>query len=159
GYRLVFPAMRVGRHEVYWHRPLAAYLSPETGHGAVLPQAPLGYLTAYDAEKPDLDRPVELWPRLLDREGYGDAVSLFDAKHDHHPYQTALNVRKLLDTHALLGSLPASLARRILSCAKHETLDEWLDTLPGRSRDPEQARHLVGELRRLVDEPSRKAKP
>ena len=25
GYRFVFPAMRVGRHEVYWHRPLAAF--------------------------------------------------------------------------------------------------------------------------------------
>ena len=24
GYRFVFPAMRVGRHEVYWHRPLVA---------------------------------------------------------------------------------------------------------------------------------------
>ncbi|HEX4591946.1 MAG TPA: hypothetical protein VH120_18555, partial [Gemmataceae bacterium] len=25
GYRFVFPAMRVGKHEVYWHRPLVAY--------------------------------------------------------------------------------------------------------------------------------------
>ena len=25
GYRFQFPAMRVGRHEVYWHRPLVAY--------------------------------------------------------------------------------------------------------------------------------------
>ena len=25
GYRFLFPAMRVGRHEVYWHRPLVAY--------------------------------------------------------------------------------------------------------------------------------------
>jgi hypothetical protein len=159
GYRLQFPAMRVGRHEVYWHRPLAAYLSPETGHGAVLPGAPLGYLTAYDADKPNLKKPIELWPRLLDREGYDDAVSLFDAKHDQHPYQTANNVRKLLDTHAMLGrKLPASLARRIVSCPKHESLDEWLDSLPGRSRDADQARHLVDELRRRIDAPKHKAK-
>jgi hypothetical protein len=151
GYRLAFPAMRFGRHEVYWHRPLAAYLSAETEHGAVLPLAPLGYLTAYDADDPNLAKPVELWPRLLDREGYGDAVSLFDAKHDHHPLQTALNVRKLLDArHMLGGTLPASMARRILSCPKDESLDAWLDGLPDRSRDPEQARHLVEELRQLL---------
>ena len=150
GYRLVFPAMRVGRHEVYWHRPLAAYLSTETEHGAVLPLAPLGYLTAYDADAPNLAKPIELWPRLLDREGYGDAVSLFDARHDHHPVQTALNVRKLLDANQMLGStLPTSMARRILSCPKHESLDAWLDGLPDRSRDPDQSRHLVEELRLL----------
>src|SRR5262249_43380111 len=115
GYRLAFPAMRVGRYEVYWHRPLAAYRSAETEHGAVLPLAPLGSRTAYDADKPDLAKPVELGPRLLAREGYGDAVSLFDARHDHHPLQTANNVRKLLEAHKMLGgTLPASLARRIV---------------------------------------------
>jgi hypothetical protein len=159
GYRLQFPAMRVGRHEVYWHRPLAAYLSPQTSHGAVLPLAPLGYMTAYDADEPDLEKPVELWPRLLDREGYGDAVSLFDPQHDHHPQQTANNVRKLLDTHAMLGgTLPPSLARRIVSCPKHESLDEWLDSLPARARDPGQARHLVEHLRGCLAAPKRKAK-
>jgi hypothetical protein len=159
GYRLAFPAMKVGRHEVYWHRPLAAYLNAETEHGDVLPLAPLGYLTAYDAGEPDLAKPVELWPRLLDREGYGDAASLFDAKHDHHPNQTANNVRKLLDAHTMLGgTLPASLARRILSCPKHETLDDWLDGLPGRSWDPTQARHLARELRGLLDGSKGKAK-
>ena len=29
GYRFLFPPMRVGRHEVYWHRPLVAYLTPD----------------------------------------------------------------------------------------------------------------------------------
>jgi hypothetical protein len=151
GYRLAFPAMRVGRHELYWHRPLAAYLSTETEHGTVLPMAPLGYLTAYNADEPNLDRPIELWPRLLDREGYGDAVSLFDAKHDHHPLQTANNVRKLFEAHHMLGgTLPVSLARRIISCPKHEPLDDWLDSLPGRSRDADQGRHLVEELRQRL---------
>ena len=46
GYRFVYPAMRVGRHEVYWHRPLVAWMD-ESGRPAVLPDAPLGYLTAY----------------------------------------------------------------------------------------------------------------
>src|SRR5262249_34790603 len=30
GYRVQFPAMRVGRYEVYWHRPLIAHLAPGT---------------------------------------------------------------------------------------------------------------------------------
>ena len=30
GYRFLYPAMRVGRYEVYWHRPLVAFLSPKT---------------------------------------------------------------------------------------------------------------------------------
>ncbi|MBV9125017.1 MAG: hypothetical protein JO112_16810, partial [Planctomycetes bacterium] len=40
-YRFQFPAMRVGPYEVYWHRPLAAYLSAQTGQPALLPAAPL----------------------------------------------------------------------------------------------------------------------
>ncbi len=65
GYRFVFPAMRVGRHEVYWHRPLAACWSDEVAEPRVLDGAPLGYLTAYEADRPLSERPLELWPRLL----------------------------------------------------------------------------------------------
>ena len=39
GYRFLYPAMRVGRHEVYWHRPLAAYRTPAR-RPALLPDAP-----------------------------------------------------------------------------------------------------------------------
>ncbi len=49
GYRFLFPAMQVGRHEIYWHRPLVAYLSARTAMPEVLADAPLGYLTAYGA--------------------------------------------------------------------------------------------------------------
>ncbi|MBI1800554.1 MAG: hypothetical protein HYR71_02855, partial [Chloroflexi bacterium] len=70
GYRFHFPAMRVGAHEVYWHRPLVAYVSPRSQKIEVLPDAPLGYLTAYRADAPDLSQPVELWPRCLRREPY-----------------------------------------------------------------------------------------
>ena len=63
GYRFHFPAMRVGRHEVFWHRPLVAYRTA-TGEPAILPDAPPGYLTAYDTDHPNLAHPVELWPRF-----------------------------------------------------------------------------------------------
>jgi hypothetical protein len=151
GYRFHFPAMRVGRHEVYWHRPLAAYLSPETNQGALLPSAPLGYLTAYDADGPDLSDPIELWPRLLQRDGHAEAVALFDRAHDERPHQTARNVRKLLDARDLLARpLPPAFARRLISAPKHQSLDDWLDALPERSSDPDRARQLVDRLRGLL---------
>ena len=77
GYRMVFPAMRVGRHEVYWHRPLVACRSAESGDAVLLPGAPSGYITAYPFDKPRLDRPVELWPRLLDRSLHRAAIAQF----------------------------------------------------------------------------------
>jgi hypothetical protein len=143
GYRFVFPAMRVGRYEVYWHRPLAACLSHETNQPALVPSAPTGYLTAYNAEKPDLDRPVELWPRLLRREGHADAVELFDHVHDEHQNQTARNVRKLLDARELLGRpLPPSFARHLLTLPRGQTLAEWLTSLPRKANDSDRGREL-----------------
>ncbi len=46
GYRLFYPPMRVGRHEVFWHRPLVAFPAPGTGQPTLLPDAPAGWLTA-----------------------------------------------------------------------------------------------------------------
>ena len=117
---MMFPAMRIGQHEVYWHRPLAAYLSPETGEPALLPSPPLGYLTAYPADAPNLAKPIELWPRLLHREGHTDAIELFSRTHDEFPNQTARNVRKLLDARAALGR-PLSPALRTVCCGCRRT--------------------------------------
>ena len=64
GYRFQFPAMRVGDFEVYWHRPLVAYLSSPDERVTLVPGAPLGDLTGYRADLPDLARTIELWPRL-----------------------------------------------------------------------------------------------
>jgi hypothetical protein len=160
GYRFVYPAMRVGRHEVYWHRPLVAYLDPETGRPAVLPDAPLGYLTAYDVDRPDPSRPIELWPRLMARPAHVEAVGLFQGADDPRPHQTSLNVRKLLDARQLLGRpLPRPFARRLLTAPKRQTLDGWLDSLPGRADDPERAARLVGELRALLEPAPRATHP
>lgn len=153
GYRFQWPAMRVGRHEVYWHRPLVTFLSPQTGQPEVLFDAPTGYLTAYRADRPDLGRPVELWPRFLRREPHLAGLRLFEEGKDHHPRVTALNVRKLLDTRRLLGDrpLPPSFARRLLTVPKQHTLDGWLDALPGQATDPKAARRLADELRAGID--------
>jgi hypothetical protein len=132
GYRFLFPAMRVGRHEVYWHRPLVGYRTPE-GEPVVTADAPTGYLTAYDAENPRLARPVELWPRLRRRPVALAAL----AGHEHGRARAAApalrGLRKLLDAAAKRGGrpLPRSVARGLLAAGHHrQTLESWFDTLP-----------------------------
>jgi len=135
GYRFQYPAMRVGEHEVYWHRPLAAFapapgqagIGGSGGEAVLVPGAPLGYLTAYRPADPDLAAPVELWPRLLERPAHRAAIEELrrvepqGAGGDGEPgsakrgekgaevsdYRRALlNARKLLDAWQLLGGAP-----------------------------------------------------
>ncbi|HEY1381814.1 MAG TPA: M28 family peptidase [Gemmataceae bacterium] len=143
GYRFQWPAMRVGRHEVYWHRVLAAF--PAADGAEVLPDAPLGHLTAYPTgrRKGDdvraacfvpaeaLEKPVELWPRLHRRPLLAAAVAHFEAPGNGVQLQTARNVRKLFDAAGLNGGpLPRRLARRLLTVPRDATLDGWLAGLP-----------------------------
>jgi hypothetical protein len=152
GYRFQFPSMRVGRHEVYWHRPLVAFLPPKGENAVVLSDAPLGYLTAYDADRPDLARPVELWPRLLRREAHLTGLQFGTREHNRHPYQAALNVRKILDSRQLLGRpLPRSLARSLLTLPKDQTLDGWLQALPADAPDRAAAERLAEEVREALE--------
>jgi hypothetical protein len=153
GYRFEFPPMRVGQHEVYWHRPLVAYLDHAQNKPAVVPDAPLGYLTAYPLERPDLTRPVELWPRLLRREPYLEALELFQHEHDPRSQQTALNVRLLLDTWHLRGErpLPRSLARQILVPEGEHSLEAWLASLPDRATEKARGQRLVEMLERCLE--------
>ena len=151
-YRIQFPPMRVGLHEVYWQRPLVAYLSHETGEPELLSGAPLGYLTAYRADSPDLSRPVELWPRLLRRKVYLSALQNLNSPHDHYRHQTPLNILRLLDSWQLLGKqpLPRSFARQLLRVPKEESLDQWLNSLPERAGNPEEGHRIQQELEGLL---------
>jgi len=154
GYRFQYPAMRVGTHEVYWHRPLVAYHCPDSNQPVVLTDAPLGYLTAYptstDAAAPAgergpesafrsafrvaqaaVERPVELWPRLHRRPLPLASLPLYH-EHGKGP-TTARNLRKLFDAFHLRGdrALPRGLARQLVSLPREETLDHWLESLDG----------------------------
>jgi hypothetical protein len=115
GYRFIFPAMRVGKHEVYWHRPLVAYRDA-AGEAVVLPDAPLGYLTAYDADKPRLDRAIELWPRLQRRPVLLAALAGEDYTRKRQVPPPVRNIRKLTHAYALFGGkrLPLNFALRIM---------------------------------------------
>jgi hypothetical protein len=55
-YRFQFPPMRVGRHHVYWHRPLCACSVPERADTRLIDAHLNGYLTAYDMEAPNFTR-------------------------------------------------------------------------------------------------------
>jgi hypothetical protein len=131
GYRFHYPAMRVGRHEVYWHRPLVAYRSP-TGEPVVFPDPPPGYLTAYEAKVSRLDQPVELWPRFRNRSVALAALAPHHTGSGQPAGPILRGVRKLLDAAAKRdGSpLPRSLARQLIARGHTQTLDGWLASLP-----------------------------
>lgn len=131
GYRFLFPAMRVGDHEVYWHRPLVAYRDA-AGETAVLPDAPLGYLTAYDADKPRLDRAVELWPRMQRRPVVVAALEGEDYTRKRQVPPEVRNVRKLAHAYALFGArpLPLYFAGRIMGINSEAAGEKWLTHLP-----------------------------
>jgi hypothetical protein len=131
GYRFQFPAMRVGRHEVYWHRPLVAYRNQD-GEPVILHDAPTGYFTAYDTDRLNLARPVELWPRFRHRPVAQAALALHEPGHGRVVNPTLRGVRKLLDACAKCGGppLPRSVARALLAVGHRQTLESWLDALP-----------------------------
>jgi hypothetical protein len=157
GYRFQYPAMRVGRHEVYWHRPLVAYRPHGGGAPVVLPDPLQGYLTAYHTDAPEEGRPVELWPRFHPCEPFREACALFHSPHDQHGRETQSSIRILVETQQTLGRpLPRSLATRLLVRSAGHTIDEWLAERPDRTGDPARARRLGAELERLLAPPEEK---
>src|SRR5207249_711669 len=112
GYRFVFPAMHVGRHELYWHRPLVAYLDRHRNRPELIRGAPLGYLTAYQERET-----LEFWPRLLRREAHVANIELFRELEEKPPLRTMTNVYKLLDAFERRGheQLPRAFARQLLT--------------------------------------------
>jgi hypothetical protein len=157
GYRFLFPAMRVAQHEVYWQRPLVAYRDA-SGEAVVLPDAPLGYLTAYDADKPQLDQAVELWPRLQQRPVLMSALAGQDYTRKRQVPPHVRDVRKLTHAYALFGAkpLPINFARAIMGLkregAGERLLAEWPDDVATRIREiivPAEA--LPGKPRRAPD--------
>lgn len=159
-YRFVFPAMRAGRYEVYWHRPLVSYWSHEKQKVELLEDAPLGYLTAYRTDKIDLRHPVELWPVLEQREFVLDALRDVNEAHDVYRHQTGLNVVNLVDLYDRLDRerLDASFARQSLRIAHHDSLDDWLNSLPSRTVRPASGRRIRSGLKKLIAPPRANAK-
>ena len=159
GYRFQYPSMCVGSYQIHWHRPLVAYLSRDTQKSSLLPNTPLGYLTAYDKTDPDPERSVDLYPRLQDRNVHLSAIELFkDMKHEHKTIRRALNLLEMKD---LLGrgKIPRFLAQQMLMLPENRTLDAWLNSLPEISGDSERGRWLADQLRSLIEAEDRRGPP
>jgi hypothetical protein len=152
GYRMYYPPMRVGKHEVFWHLPLVSYLDPETRRPKVLDDAPLGYLTAYDADAPDLTNPVELWPELLRRPEFLATVRGYKKAYGTRDYQIALNTFKLMAVWDFMGKrpLPRDFARNILVIRKGQTFEQWLDDVVNWNSPNSYGFLLSHTLRRVI---------
>jgi hypothetical protein len=140
GYRFLYPAMRAGRREIYWHWPLVARLlagrPPDAAELFDAPSPLAGYMTAEaPPEHPDTP-PVTLAPHLLARPGHLEAATLFDRDLGRARFTTANNLRNLLEFQQHCGgALAPALARALIHTGKHETIDAWLEALPARARD------------------------
>jgi hypothetical protein len=143
GYRFLFPAMRVGTHEVYLHRPLVAYRGKD-GEPKVLPDAPTGYLTAYDAAKPKLNRTVELWPRCSLRPEVVHALQPHSTTSIRPDGRVLCPVRELLDAFTKRGNrpLPRTFARQLVGRGHYRSLESWIVSL----MEP-----LAGKVREMIE--------
>ncbi|MBZ5589242.1 MAG: Zn-dependent exopeptidase M28 [Acidobacteriia bacterium] len=152
GYRFLYPPMRVGGHEVVWHRPLAAFVRPGDESPTVLHDDPLGILVASFRDRGTERSMVELWPRPLRRLPECAAVTVIRHASPHTGVHDAANVLALRSAWRALGErpLPRTFARRLLRLAKGDTVEEWLDQLPGRARSAELGRQLCEELEGLL---------
>ncbi|HYK88353.1 MAG TPA: M28 family peptidase [Acidobacteriota bacterium] len=158
GYRFQYPAMRVGPWEVYWQRPLVAYLSRETGVPTVMPDAPSGYITAYHSEHPRPNRSWRLWPRILQREPQSTALRVFEHNEDALCHHLCLESLRLLHAKEMFGTrqLPRSFARCLLTLSKQKAIEDWFLLLEEHARDREEGRQLARSIAELLepDEPA-----
>jgi hypothetical protein len=152
GYRFVFPAMRVGTREVYWHRPIAAYPGPTPETPKLLENAPLGYLTAVPLAKESKEAMVPLWPRPLSRPIRKEAIELFLQQRQPRWYSEAMNVRAILEFGGYMAPnpMPASFARALLLMPKGHSIDQWLASLPVHAANASGAEQLAAEIRPLI---------
>jgi hypothetical protein len=153
GYRFFYPPMRVGTYDIYWHRPLVAYLSSKTDSVEVETDTLNGYLTGYHQEDIGMAAPVELWPRFLRREIYLMALHDFNTSNDHFTHQTSKNILALFDSWNKQGRVPLrrSYAHKLLNMPKHKTLDQWLDDLIIHTRSKESYDLIRTELEKIIE--------
>jgi hypothetical protein len=152
GYRFHYPPMRAGARELFWHLPLVARLEPAMDKPALFTGAerPLGFVSA---ERGGSDA-LLLSPRLLARPGHDEAARLFARDAGHRRHTTSNNARALLEFRELLGApLPPSLARRLVHCAKEQTLEQWLGLLPAAASDSAGGERLAALLRATLGAP------
>jgi hypothetical protein len=152
GYRFLFPPMQAGQHNIFWHRPIIAFQN-QNGETEIISHALNGYITGYQSDNNDISEPVELWPRIQNRDIYIKALHGFDPKHDHFAHQAAFNIINLFDHWEMTGKKPISreLAFHLIKNNKHTSVEHWLEELPGRAFDKKTADYLVSEIEKILE--------
>jgi hypothetical protein len=153
GYRFFYPPMRVGKHEVYWHRPMVAYLSSQTGNVEIDAESLHGYLAGYHQDDKAMNDPVELWPRFLRREIYLLALNDFNSQNDHYSHQTSKNILSLFDSWQKHGRKPLkrSYAHKLMNVSKHTSFEHWLDDLIIHSKSRESYQRMREEIEKIIE--------
>jgi hypothetical protein len=153
GYRFFYPPMRTGIHAIYWHRPLVAWLRAGSEEIEFSTEFPEGYIACYRDDDQTMEAPLELWPRIQKREIYLSALRDFTNGPEHYWHQASLNILSLLEGYRVQGgkALPRSLAHRLLSLSKHETLEEFLDGLTIHTSDPKAASRMRSFLEGIIE--------
>jgi len=131
GYRIYYPPMRVGEHEVYLNRPLVAFVPKDSDKAEIRSELLYGYMTGYHDNDREMSDPVELWPRMQKRDNYLSALHDFNAANDHYAHQTSFNIISLLESWEMQDrkQLKRSFAQNLLNIAKHKTLEQWLEEM------------------------------
>ena len=153
GYRFFYPPMRVGVHDVYLHRPLVAFVPLQSDTAEILSGSLYGYFACYHRDDSAMSNPVELWPRMLRRDAYMEALNDFVNGHDHYSHQTPKNIHSLLDSWQMQNNKPLtrSFAYKLLNLAKHKSLEQWLDELRLHSTTPEAGLAMKSALEKILE--------
>ncbi len=161
GYRLFFPPMRLGVHDIYLHRPLVAYEDIMSGKVEIRADSLYGFIGGYAGNDDTMSKPVELWPRMLKRDLYLSALNDFNTEHDYFVHQTALNIISLIDSRERMGRklLSGSFAFSLLNLSRHASLKEWLDDLDIHAGSGEKATGMRSALETMIEPPDDRPLP
>jgi hypothetical protein len=125
GYRLYYPPMLVGTHEVFWHRPLVAFRDLAGITHVMTDGVPNGYLEATDRTSP-AGEAVELWPRMEALEAPNATTAAKGPPQAEALEKAELNLRKLDDARVMLGvPIREGFARALLTTGKMHSFSEW----------------------------------
>lgn len=150
GFRFMFPPMRIGTYDMFWHRPAVSWWSPEENQVKFHINDLTGVITGYNMKDPkDI---IELWPRLLKREPHFSSIHAFNHVHDHYSHQTALNIINLFECWEKMGKKPLTrkFARSLIRINKHEDIDKWLESLPSKAYDAKVGNQIREKIEKIL---------
>ena len=145
--------MRMGKHDIYLHRPLVAFISSDAEVVEIKSESLPGYITAYSDDDSGMKNPLELWPRMLKRELYLSALHDFNNHNDHYAHQTSLNIISLLESWEAQNRKPLSrqFAYSLLNISKHKSLEQWIDELEVHAASHEKSVTMKKTLEEIIE--------